>query len=72
MTPKEKAKQLVNKMFNCDKSTPKESMAMLYPHAKQCTLIAIEDIIDALEVNQWQNRNVIEYYTEVKHEIEKL
>lgn len=72
MTPKEKAKQIVNKMFNCDKSTPKESMAMLYPHAKQCALIAIEDIIDALEVNQWQNRNVIEYYTEVKHEIEKL
>jgi len=45
MTPKEKAKELVNKMFNCDKSTPEESMAMLYPHAKQCALIAVDEIM---------------------------
>lgn len=45
MTAKEKAKELVNKMFNCDKSTPEESMAMLYPHAKQCALIAVDEIM---------------------------
>lgn len=45
MTPVEKAQELVNKMFNCDKSTPEESMAMLYPHAKQCALIAVDEIL---------------------------
>ena len=64
MTPKEKASQIVNNMFNCDKSTPKESMAMLYPHAKQCALIAVDLLLSEMYAD--------DYYTEVKHEIEKL
>lgn len=42
MKPIDKAIELVHKMYNCDKLTPDESMAMLYPHAKQCALIAVE------------------------------
>jgi hypothetical protein len=74
MTPKEKAQELVNKMFNCDKSTPEESMAMLYPHAKQCALIAVDEIINTLKTMHKYMvfpKQVI-YWQEVKTEIEKL
>ena len=40
--------------------------------AKQCALIAVDEIITALDEHQWQNRNVIEFYFSVKQEIEKL
>lgn len=73
MTPIEKAKELIDKMFNCDKSTPNESMAMLYPHAKQCALIAVEL---ALEFCRGKDMNEefdkILFLVEVKHEIEQL
>lgn len=85
MTPKEKAKELVNKMFNCDKSTPEESMAMLYPHAKQCALIAVDEILkspltfDTEQVKYSDGSYAREYYeipnrywTQVKKEIELL
>ena len=64
MTPQEKAKELINKMFNCDKSTPQESMAMLYPHAKQCALIAVDEILKSEKVDYLFTReqiNSIEY-----------
>lgn len=76
MTPAKKAKELVEKMFNCDKSTPEESMAMLYPHAKQCALIAVEEIL-ASKPNEvykiyftWIPAST--YWEQVKHEIEKI
>ncbi len=74
MTPVEKAKELVNNMFNCDKSTPEESMAMLYPHAKQCALIAVDEII---EIAYWQymesgGEQEQIYWQQVKHEIKQL
>lgn len=77
MTPQEKAKELVNKMFNCDKLTPEESMAMLYPHAKQCALIAVDEIIKALDDDiyiqgETDINSFINSWKEVKHEIEKL
>jgi hypothetical protein len=45
MTPVEKANELVNKMFNCDKFTNDTDMAMLYPHALQCAIIAVDVIL---------------------------
>jgi hypothetical protein len=72
MIPKEKAKQLVENMFNVDLKCDNEAMCMLYPHAIKCALISVENIVEALDANQWQNRNVIDFYTQVKHEIEKL
>jgi hypothetical protein len=71
MTPKEKAKELVNNMFNCDKSTPEESMAMLYPHAKQCALISVDEIIEIV-YNSLTSIQELNYWLEVKDEIEKL
>lgn len=72
MTPQEKAKELVNKMYNCDKSTPEESMAMLYPHAKQCALIAVEFAIEFAGGDMNEQFDKIIYLVEVKHEIEKI
>jgi len=62
MTPKEKAIELYEKMLRVE-----------YPlAAKHCALIAVDEVIEALHEHHWQNRNVIEYYKEVKQEIEKL
>jgi len=77
MTPVEKAKELVENMFFCDKSTPEESMAMLYPHAKQCALIAVDEIIKALDDDiyiqgETDINSFIYSWQQVKHEIEKL
>lgn len=75
MKPIEKANDLVNKMFNCDKATPEESMAMLYPHALQCALIAVDEILksqpyDIYTIKQCDNMN--KYWQEVKNEIEYM
>jgi hypothetical protein len=70
MTPKEKAKELFNKMYHVD--DPMGNYPMCFDTAKQCALISVDEIIEALSFHSWQNRNEIEYYEEVKHEIEKL
>ena len=41
-------------------------------HYIQCALIALDEIIEALELNSWQNIKQIKYYQEIKQEIEKL
>jgi len=64
MNPKEKAKELVDKFSNVPLLDSYE--------AKQCALIAVDEIFEALDEHHWQNRNVTEYYREVKQEIEKL
>jgi hypothetical protein len=43
-----------------------------YTSAKKCALTAVDEIIAALEANSWQNKKVIDYYKEVKTEIEKI
>lgn len=73
MTPKEKAQELVEKMFNVDLQCDNEAMCMLYPHAIKCALIAVEEMLDfrnALYINEGSLAH--EYLLEVKHEIEKL
>jgi hypothetical protein len=63
MTPKEKAEELVDKMLFCyqgniDKYT-----------AKQCALIAVDEVLDNLEDHTGKD---IKFYNQVKQEIEKL
>ena len=41
-------------------------------NAKQCALIAVDEVIEALHEHHWQNRLIIDYWQEVKHEINKL
>ena len=62
MTPKEKAQELVDKMTFETHSF----------NAKHCALVAVDEILIALEEHQWQNINVIEHYLEVKKELENL
>lgn len=70
MTPKEKAQYLIYKFTPhaygvWDKNGSKEERY----HSKQCALIAVDEIMDALEKNGSWN---YDYWQEVKLEIEKL
>jgi len=70
MTPKEKAIYLVEDFAKLDFGL-NDKIVIGVNHKKQA-LIAMDEIIEALSFHRWQNRNEIEYYEEVKHEIEKL
>lgn len=66
MTPKEKAIELVEQF---------SSVLMhdeVYEDSIKCALIAVDEVFEALDEHHWQNRNVTEYYREVKHEINNL
>jgi hypothetical protein len=69
MTPKEKAEELFDKFNNPDiKHYP-------YIHnAQQCALIAVDEIIKAnpYEVSKTDMDSTIDYWQEVKQELEKL
>ena len=67
LTPKEKAKELIEK-YQFVEIANYTSMF----EVKECALIAVDEIIDALDFNQWQNAKQIDYWKEVKQEIEKL
>lgn len=60
MTPKEKSKELINKMLNQQSHTEE-----LYD-AKQCALTAVDELIKQV------NHSDVGYWQEVKQEIEKL
>jgi hypothetical protein len=66
-TPKEKAEELFDKFMKPIDGLHKYPMC--FDTAKQCALIAVDEVIEALDEHHWQNRNVIEYYREVKQEI---
>ena len=66
MTPREKATSLMSMLCGND-CTDSNIYDM-----KHYALIIIDEVIEALDSNQWQNRSVIEYYREVKQEIHKL
>jgi hypothetical protein len=71
MTPKEKAEELVHK-FKKYSYYPKTNNDMLFVNelnnnAKQCALIAVEQILEVIDSNY-----DYEYWDEVKSEIEKL
>jgi hypothetical protein len=75
MTPKQKAEELVDKFHIkvhvsfVENSIPSVVNAlMLYDSAKQCALIAVDEIINTLLYGY----NLIEYWKEVKKEIELL
>ena len=70
MTPKEKAEDLINKMML-------GSQDRLYLRlSKQCALIAVEEIMSLMikfhNRHIEDNSNEIEYWQEVKNELNKL
>lgn len=71
MTPKEKAKDLFNKMYIVD--DPMGNYPMCFETAKQCALIAVDEMLDfrnALYINEGSLAH--KYLLDVKHEIENL
>jgi hypothetical protein len=71
MDKKEKAQELFKEYYSYLKANLMNDEEA-WEDAKVCALMAIDQIIEALDINQWQNLKVIEYYKEVKQEIEWL
>ena len=78
MTPKEKAEELVESMFECD---PSGWEYMHHSHAIHCALIAVDEILNNncgsttdFGVNAEDSELYMDeyYWMEVKQEIEKL
>ena len=67
MTPKEKAKELVDKMYVIHTHSASD-----YYFAIHCALIAVDELI--IEENKYNNGSFYQskYWEEVKQEIEKL
>ena len=70
MTPKEKAGELYNKMYD---------YSLFEEEAKRCALIAVDEIIEFMEADDfdsdtcyWANHSKMQYWQEVKQEIENL
>lgn len=78
MTPKEKALELIKKYsplvttWDCYNDVPVEDEYILRD-AKKCALIAVDEIIEAIDWHEFETPNKqLEYYQQVKQELEKL
>jgi len=67
MTPQEKAKDLLNKM-----TTNADSLIYKNLYAKECALVAVDEILNHHSTEQGLYRIDRYYWQEVKQEIEKL
>ena len=78
MTPREKARELIDKMYYCQRYVDGENYIPLeaYKRAKQCTLIAVNEIIntDCLidEDVYVMTPSYIQHWQEVKKELNNL
>jgi hypothetical protein len=70
MKPIKKANDLVNKMYMCD--DPEGNYPMCFASAIQCALIAADETLIALHYNVWTNVDEINYWKEVKEELEYM
>jgi len=75
MTPQEKAKELIEKYLNMNDGLIQEFIPIPIEGAKQCALIAVDEIINSNPHSNPLNTDVhstMSYWNEIKHEIEKL
>lgn len=75
MTPKEKAKELISSMyqpiFDTDFGIFTSNDSSKYQVAKQCALIAVDEIIDAIIIiEDYDFETLIIFWQKVKQEIE--
>ena len=69
MTAKDKAIELVNKFYpNVQWKLGQEDCL---DRAKRCALIAVDEVIKALEEHKWQNRHIIDEYEQLKKELDE-
>ena len=69
MIPKEKAKELVDRFYEIQLKSKGYASVVL---AKQCALICVDEIIEDATHDPFNAKTRIEYWQEVKQEIEKL
>jgi len=73
MTPKQKAEELVDKFISysyySDGNNSMERNYQQKDNAKECALIAVDEI---LSWQDWMGKEMLNYWQEVKKEIEKL
>lgn len=74
MSAKEKSDELIDKMYYIGKYDDKEDYnpAMAWERAKQCALIAVDEIINHHSQEQGLYRIDTYYWQEVKQELLKL
>lgn len=74
MNTVEKADELIDKMYYVGRYDDKEDYnpAMAWERAKQCALIAVEEILNHHSQEQGLYRIDTYYWQQVKQEIEKL
>jgi hypothetical protein len=65
MTPKEKAKELFDKYESYMRFEDKIVI-------KECALIAVDEVLNSLEENRYQNKLIMDLYEDVKNEINEL
>lgn len=69
MTPKEKAKELYNKFIPFTDTDINDSKVEVY-NTKQCVLIAVDEIVEAIEWHEYETPNKeIRFWIEVKQYI---
>ena len=71
MTPKEKAKELFNKYYSYLKANLMHDEEAI-EDAKQCALIAVDELIESTLRFSVQENNNKDYWKKVKQEIKKL
>jgi hypothetical protein len=76
MTPKEKAKDLFHKILGKNPNRQDGISIIDTIHAKQCALIAVDEILNQYNSGKFDykilNEEETDYWNEVKQEIEKL
>lgn len=83
LTPKEKAIELVDEMYNVDFHDDHDECAMQYKHAVLCAMVAVKEMIDFEKMivnnikelsalNGYELKNEGLYYEEVYFELDKL
>ena len=73
MTPKDKAQELVDKFF-IDVLDREGTSAMNLYEAKQCALIAVDELIEVVSLinDKYIQLGTLQYWQQVKKEIEEL
>ena len=78
MTPKEKAEKLFNKFIIIDDLSDSTGNSLYFnAHAKQCAIVAVDEILEALGYKSlsdspYTTLEARQYYVQVKQEIENL
>lgn len=74
MSPKEKAKELVDNMLKTLYNNGDLSFIhILYPKAKQCALVCVDEICEAINWHEFEVPNKeLDYWNKVKTEIERI